>query len=360
MTKKTNGLLLRFGINSFWQNKNINTKTFLKIFQLENLITLELKKKNINIFKWKYSDNTITIFIYYSSFFSNTINDEIITKYKVKPNLKKIIQKFGISKKQLILTYKTLSLTKLNLPKDIKIQFYIHKLKQLKLKRLLMIIVLSTLRQNNFARYVNIEKTIYTYLQNKSKSTVNTIYKLNINQVQPRSNLQKKFDGFIKYKTLAVYLENKILKTLNMFYKINFINILLKTPKDICIKKPRFDNLHAFYITLLATTYTNSSFLANFLALKLRSSKNHRKILSKFIWVLEDSFYSNYIKLVGVQIRVSGKLGGKMRKSKYHYKLGKVQLQTIQQNLNYSYVPSYTKFGVLSVKIWLLNANNNL
>lgn len=360
MTKKTNGLLLRFGINNFWQNKNINTKTFLKIFQLENLITLELKKKNINIFKWKYSNNIITIFMYYTTFFSNTVNDEIITKYKSKPNLKKIIQKFGISKKQLVLTYKALSFTKLNLPKDIKVQFYIYKLKQLKLKRLLLLITICMLRQNKLANYVNIEKTIYTYLYKKSKLAVNPIYKFNSHRSKYQIELRKKFNGFIKYKTLSIYLENKVLKTLNAFYKINFINILSKTPKGICIKKPRFDNLHAFYITLLATTYTNSLFLANFLALRLRSSKNHRKILSKFIEVLESSFYSNYIKLVGVQIRVSGKLGGKMRKSKYHYKLGKVQLQTIQQNLNYSYVPSYTKFGVLSVKIWLLNANNNL
>ena len=47
-----------------------------------------------------------------------------------------------------------------------------------------------------------------------------------------------------------------------------------------------------------------------------------------------------------------------MRKSKYHYKLGKVQLQTLKSSLNYSLGLSYTKFGIISIKIWLLHANS--
>jgi len=56
------------------------------------------------------------------------------------------------------------------------------------------------------------------------------------------------------------------------------------------------------------------------------------------------------ISLWGIQLRVAGKLDGRMRKSKYHYNIGKVQLQTFKTFLNYSMSISYTKFGIISIK----------
>jgi ribosomal protein S3 len=56
------------------------------------------------------------------------------------------------------------------------------------------------------------------------------------------------------------------------------------------------------------------------------------------------------ISLWGIQLRVAGKLDGRMRKSKYHYNIGKVQLQTLKTFLNYSISISYTKFGIISIK----------
>jgi ribosomal protein S3 len=46
-----------------------------------------------------------------------------------------------------------------------------------------------------------------------------------------------------------------------------------------------------------------------------------------------------------------------MRKSKYHYDIGKVQLQTLKIILSYSLSFSYTKFGILSTKFWILHGN---
>jgi ribosomal protein S3 len=56
------------------------------------------------------------------------------------------------------------------------------------------------------------------------------------------------------------------------------------------------------------------------------------------------------ISLLGIQLRVSGKLDGRMRRSKYHYNVGKVQLQTLKIFLNYSLSISYTKYGIISIK----------
>jgi small subunit ribosomal protein S3 len=57
------------------------------------------------------------------------------------------------------------------------------------------------------------------------------------------------------------------------------------------------------------------------------------------------------VQFLGLQLRLNGKLGGKLRKSKYHYKLGKVQLQSLKVGLNYSISISHTKFGAISVKV---------
>ena len=46
-----------------------------------------------------------------------------------------------------------------------------------------------------------------------------------------------------------------------------------------------------------------------------------------------------------------------MRRSKFHYKLGKVCLQSLSIGLNYSIALSYTKFGIISIKVWLLHAD---
>merc|ERR1712023_200533 len=103
--------------------------------------------------------------------------------------------------------------------------------------------------------------------------------------------------------------------------------------------------MHTLYVILLAATFAKSQLISDFLSIRLRLGSNHRRILYTFTEVVETLFYLNILNLRGIQIRVSGKLGGKMRRSKYHYKLGKVQLQTFRQPVSYSYVASYTKFG---------------
>jgi hypothetical protein len=102
---------------------------------------------------------------------------------------------------------------------------------------------------------------------------------------------------------------------------------------------------------LLGSFYMNTSIISDYLSFLLVSTKNHKKILKIFLDIFEKLFFSNIIKLKGFQLRIAGKLGGKMRKSKYNYKLGKVQLRSLNFCLNYSLGLSYTKFGVISVKV---------
>jgi small subunit ribosomal protein S3 len=55
----------------------------------------------------------------------------------------------------------------------------------------------------------------------------------------------------------------------------------------------------------------------------------------------------------GIRIYITGKLNGKMRRKTYSFKYGSVTLQRITCNLDYFKAISYTKFGTISVKVWL-------
>lgn len=116
--------------------------------------------------------------------------------------------------------------------------------------------------------------------------------------------------------------------------------------------KPKKQDLRFLLFTfLLATRYSNSKIIVDYLLNVIKKNKNHHRSLRIFTNLLEKLFFSKVIKLLGFQLRVTGKLGGNMRKSKYHYKLGKVQLQTLKTTLSYSIGLSYTKFGIISVKV---------
>lgn len=117
----------------------------------------------------------------------------------------------------------------------------------------------------------------------------------------------------------------------------------------IKIKKQEFRFI--FYLLLLSCQYNQSKMIANYLANYIKTTKKHYLVLRNFINFLEYFFFKNIINFLGFQLRLSGKLGGKMRKSKYHYKLGRVWLQTLKICLSYTTSTSFTKFGVISIKV---------
>jgi len=106
-----------------------------------------------------------------------------------------------------------------------------------------------------------------------------------------------------------------------------------------------------FFTLFLALFYKNSKLLADYLSECIKKDKQHRKILQKCTDFIEKIFFSKLLYLSGIQVRVTGKLGGKMRRSKYHYKFGTVQLQTLKHFVSYHCNPVYTKFGLISIKI---------
>jgi len=143
---------------------------------------------------------------------------------------------------------------------------------------------------------------------------------------------------------LNIYLDNIFLNK-NIFTKEN---VLKKKFKKKLKKK---DSRFILYNLFVGLTYQNSEIISNYLSVLIKNDKNHYRILKRFTSELENYFYSNIVRLYGFQLWVTGKLTGKMRKSKYSYKLGVVHLRKLNLSLDYSLSLSYTKFGIISIKI---------
>jgi len=87
------------------------------------------------------------------------------------------------------------------------------------------------------------------------------------------------------------------------------------------------------------------------------AGKQHLKKIKLFIVFFEQICLLGLVKCLGFQLRVSGKLGGALRSSRFHYKFGKIKLQTLLYNFAYTFLPSFTKFGVFSIKVWILKVD---
>jgi hypothetical protein len=137
--------------------------------------------------------------------------------------------------------------------------------------------------------------------------------------------------------------------------KIKINNILLKKNLFFNLKYykkfKKKKNLPIFNTIIFSILYKNPKLITDYLSIDIKNDKKHKKILSNFVLIVEKIFFSNIIKLKGLKLRLNGKLNGSMRKSKYQYSLGKTELNKINNYLTFNSSLSYTKFGVIAIKI---------
>ena len=170
-----------------------------------------------------------------------------------------------------------------------------------------------------------------------------------------RKKKLRKVSGFIGIRVFKLQLENIIFFVCGRFLDIVINPVFIVKGLTITtylgsrIEKQGFR--FVFYLLLLSTQYNESKLISNYLTDILKTTKKHYQVLKDFVSMLEFFFFNKTIQFRGLQIRATGKLGGKMRRSKYHYKLGKVCLQTLKIGLSYSLSISYTRFGIISIKV---------
>lgn len=389
MTKKTNSLLLRYGISTFWQNKSQSAKVISNIIQLENLIHKELFNKNLKVLLIRYKPKSVFILVYNFFQFSNFLKQQVVNYYRQVGSLVKTIKKFGICGKYVVWILKSGGINKLHFNLNEKKLQNISLYKQLHANRWMLLklyLFLQLLKISDFNKSVIIsllmnQMNLFSrssfisdkqFLNSKQKLRLKYVSKkkrnkiLNLNSVfrstSRINNFLRRSQGLVYLNLVAVKLENTILWATSKLISVTMQNIFLTSELALNYSfKRNFEKPNErflFYTLLLATQYRNSKLIGEFISNEIEKNKNHFRILGFFTKSLEDFFFTKVLKFKGFQLRLTGKLGGKMRKSKYHYKLGKVQLQTLSSSLSYSLCLSYTKFGVISIKTWLLDANS--
>lgn len=120
--------------------------------------------------------------------------------------------------------------------------------------------------------------------------------------------------------------------------KNRFTNNILLTPK-ISI---------SFYSLTAKQIESKASFVADSIVDQLEKRKAFRKVIKD---AQEDLM--NRLGIKGVKIQVSGRLNGAEIARTEWVRAGRVPLQTLRANIDYSYKTANTIYGIIGVKVWI-------
>jgi len=87
--------------------------------------------------------------------------------------------------------------------------------------------------------------------------------------------------------------------------------------------------------------------IAEDIAIQIERRVSHRRAMKRAI--------DNALKAgaKGVKIQVKGRIGGADLARKEWFLVGRMPLQTLRADIDYGFATAYTKYGILSVKVWV-------
>lgn len=91
----------------------------------------------------------------------------------------------------------------------------------------------------------------------------------------------------------------------------------------------------------------NAQLVAEDIALQIERRVSHRRAMKKAI--------DNALKkgARGVKVQVKGRIGGAELARKEWFLVGRMPLQTLRADIDYGFATAKTKYGILSVKVWI-------
>nr|Q9ZI44.1 RecName: Full=Small ribosomal subunit protein uS3; AltName: Full=30S ribosomal protein S3 [Aquifex pyrophilus]AAD08791.1 ribosomal protein S3 [Aquifex pyrophilus] len=91
----------------------------------------------------------------------------------------------------------------------------------------------------------------------------------------------------------------------------------------------------------------DAQLVAEDIALQIERRVSHRRAMKRAI--------DNALKAgqKGVKVQVKGRIGGAARARKEWFLVGRMPLQTLRADIDYGFATAYTKYGILSVKVWI-------
>jgi hypothetical protein len=161
--------------------------------------------------------------------------------------------------------------------------------------------------------------------------------------------------GYLSSKRLVLQNLNKVaLKHQKTFFSNE--NFQIK-------KELSFFNKEIYYepgilLFCLMNTTKNSSFLISKFVSRFFKVFHRTKKLNKFL-----SFLSKFVEssdlvgfkgqVKGLKIQISGRFRGDPRTQTKIFEKGRIPLQTISNNINYSLTHVHTSYGVFGIKVWI-------
>ena len=106
------------------------------------------------------------------------------------------------------------------------------------------------------------------------------------------------------------------------------------------------------YVTKLANPNADVHVIGNFLVEKLEQRVAFRRAIRQAVKLAQRQ------KIQGIKIQISGRLNGAEIARSEWVREGRVPLQTLRANIDYTYTTAKTIYGLLGIKIWIFQNNN--
>lgn len=162
------------------------------------------------------------------------------------------------------------------------------------------------------------------------------------------------------------------LTKLNSQVRLTFINLIVFNPKpffNIRIKKQiaKFYRKETFFndaikiLNFVKTYPTSAQVLSHFILHQFNNTprNKHTVILRFFKQMLPLSVFHNdkFSSLLGVKLQIKGRFSRATRSQKNEILSGRLPLQTLKKNIDYSMAQAYSVRGTFSIKVWLFYKN---
>nr|AVM83301.1 ribosomal protein S3 [Adenocalymma cladotrichum] len=177
----------------------------------------------------------------------------------------------------------------------------------------------------------------------------------------------QKIRDFIKtyvQKNMKIPSVNEEILRIEIQKKTESIEVIIVAglPKLLTEKKPReikelqmklqkeFHYLNQKFkisITKIAKPYTNPNILAQFIVKQFNNRVSFRKAIKKAIELSAEA------DTKGIQVQISGRIGGNEMARVEWIREGRVPLQTVRAKIDYCSYIIRTIYGVLGMKIWI-------
>jgi hypothetical protein len=321
----------------------MSNKIYYKL-KFNNFFNLFLHNYFLNILKLQYKENFISIYLYYLK------EDRFSFLYKFLSMKKNTFNSLYFRKS---FSFIILKKNKTNLVIKHSFCLLLSLLHKIFVSKLYIFLYKK--------KYIIISNFSFDFEKNNKKKSNLIQKKKNVKKVYIKNFFKiklKYINYIIKFKCLAIFAAVLLKIYTNKNYIINFKfsteNIISQINYPFIFKFLKNSaSKQKFYIILLSFYFFKSHILNKYLVILIKKTKNkkHTKNLIIFLNYVKILFDKQLIPLTGFKFKIAGRLGGKLRKGCFHFKLGFLKLMFLNNFVDYSCDYVFTQYGSFSLKL---------